>query len=198
MHRKNKRPRAFDPDPEAPQKYCDEPGCTELAGYRAPKDRQHLRQYYWFCLEHVRQYNQRWDFYKGMTAGQIEVQLRADVAWQRPSWKLGSRAAESLEPEKVIDPLNLLNATRARRAGISKKAHDREGRDPPTSLRVHLDVLSLAWPTTLTLLKTRYKELARRHHPDANHGDPDAEERFKALSVAYSVLRAHLNNEQKR
>ena len=36
-----------------------------------------------------------------------------------------------------------------------------------------------SWPTTLDAVKTRYKELAKRHHPDANGGDRAAEERLK-------------------
>jgi molecular chaperone DnaJ len=33
-----------------------------------------------------------------------------------------------------------------------------------------------------------YRKLARESHPDANHGDPDAEERFKEISSAYDVV----------
>jgi molecular chaperone DnaJ len=37
-------------------------------------------------------------------------------------------------------------------------------------------------------IKKAYRRAAREHHPDANHGDPEAEARFKELSVAYEVL----------
>ncbi len=37
-------------------------------------------------------------------------------------------------------------------------------------------------------IRTSYRRLARRHHPDVNPGDREAEERFKAVSGAYSVL----------
>lgn len=37
-------------------------------------------------------------------------------------------------------------------------------------------------------IKTAYRRLALRHHPDRNGGDPQAEERFKAISEAYAVL----------
>ncbi|MBZ0325498.1 MAG: J domain-containing protein, partial [Alphaproteobacteria bacterium] len=44
-------------------------------------------------------------------------------------------------------------------------------------------------PVTLEELKTRYRQLVKRYHPDANGGDRTAEERFKAVSAAYAALR---------
>lgn len=37
-------------------------------------------------------------------------------------------------------------------------------------------------------IKKAYRKLARTYHPDANRGDPSAEERFKEISEAYNVL----------
>ena len=37
-------------------------------------------------------------------------------------------------------------------------------------------------------IKTAYRKLARKYHPDSNQGDAKAEERFKEISEAYSVL----------
>src|ERR1700742_979025 len=37
-------------------------------------------------------------------------------------------------------------------------------------------------------IKAAYRKLARKYHPDANKGDASAEERFKEISEAYSVL----------
>ena len=38
-------------------------------------------------------------------------------------------------------------------------------------------------------IKKAYRKLAMTWHPDRNNGSPDAEERFKALTEAYDVLR---------
>ena len=43
------------------------PGCEAMGEYRAPKSRRDLKDYWWFCLEHVRAYNSTWDYYKGMS-----------------------------------------------------------------------------------------------------------------------------------
>ena len=37
-------------------------------------------------------------------------------------------------------------------------------------------------------LRKAYRALAKKNHPDANHGDEEAEERFKRISDAYDIL----------
>lgn len=37
-------------------------------------------------------------------------------------------------------------------------------------------------------IKQAYRRLARQHHPDANRGKPEAEEKFKEINAAYEVL----------
>ena len=169
------------------------PDCCNQGEYRAPKSRVALNDYWWFCLEHVRAYNASWDFYKGMTPGQIEAQLRADTSWQRPSWPLGRiGAANAWEQDALHDPLRILAA-----GGVNQgSARPRNAADQaPTELREPMATLGLSWPTTLDQVKTRYKELAKRHHPDANGGDKAAEERLKTINLAYAALRTKLTAE---
>ena len=59
-------------------------------------------------------------------------------------------------------------------------------------MREPLATLGLNWPLTLDALKTRYKQLAKQHHPDANGGDRAAEERLKTINLAYAALRGRL------
>jgi DnaJ-class molecular chaperone len=51
-----------------------------------------------------------------------------------------------------------------------------------------LAVLNLSPPVTRQAVKSQYKELVKRHHPDANGGNTDAEERLKAINKAYETL----------
>lgn len=191
MPRRPSRPRAYAPDPAAPGRSCDMPGCGAMGEYRAPKSRANLRQYWWFCLEHVRAYNAGWDYYKGMTPGQIEMELRRDSSWQRPSWPLGRLGRANWEADAFTDPLHILDAAKLRRKTTERQV----GRHPPAELREPLSTLGLSWPVTLEALKSRYKELAKATHPDTNRGDPAAEERFKLINLAYAALRSRLSQE---
>jgi hypothetical protein len=186
--RRSSRPRAFAPDPDAPGRGCDVPGCSALGQYRAPRSRRALREWLWLCLEHVREYNASWDYYRGMSPGQIEAEIRADVSWQRPTWPLGRIGGQDWRQSAwVEDPLGALAAHAPPRAPAEAA---------PPELRPHLATLELGWPLTLEALKSRYKELAKRHHPDANGGDRSAEERLKTINLAYATLRTRLGRSQ--
>jgi hypothetical protein len=186
------RARAYDPDPAAPGRCCDIPGCPNLGEYRAPKSRDALREYFWFCLDHVRAYNASWDFYKGMSPGQIEAHMRDDTGWQRPTWPLGRLGGGMPEEDFIHDRMDILGAA-GMRQGRGAQAGD--PKRPPADLRQPLDALGLGWPVSLDEVKSRYHELAKRHHPDANGGDRAAEERFKSINMAYAQVRSHLTPE---
>lgn len=186
-----RRSRAYAPDPAAPPgRCCDMPGCAGAGEYRAPKSRARLNEYWWFCLDHVRAYNAAWDYYRGMTPAEIESHIRRDTIWDRPTWPLGQlaggRPMERLAGDgRLHDPLGVLRG-RARQA-----AGPGNGGAPP-ELRQHLAVLDLGWPVGLEDVKSRYKMLAKRWHPDANGGDRAAEERLKEINLAYTALRSRL------
>src|SRR6476469_4226974 len=49
-------------------------------------------------------------------------------------------------------------------------------------------VLGVKQDASADEIKKAYRKLARANHPDSNPGDAAAEERFKSVSEAYSVL----------
>lgn len=187
MTRRSTRPRAYAPDPGAPGQTCDAPGCEKLGEYRAPRSRSALNTYIWLCLDHVREYNASWDYYRGMSPGQIEAEVRSDTGWQRPTWPLGRLGGSGTINEAGLhDPLGVLGG-RGRRAEPPREAS-------PPGLREPLSTLDLEWPVSLDQLKRRYKELAKRHHPDRNGGDRAAEERIKRVNLAYAAVRRYLTD----
>jgi hypothetical protein len=168
---------------------CDQPGCLGEGMFRAPKARDRLTDYFWFCLEHVRAYNAAWDYYRGMTPDEIERQVRNDTVWQRPTWPLGPGGRRQ-RPEdiEIEDPFEIFGeGPRPGRPGAEARM-----RDLPPEEREALAVLDLGPEVTLDELKSRYKALVKRHHPDANGGDREAEERLKTINRAYSTLRKRL------
>lgn len=57
-------------------------------------------------------------------------------------------------------------------------------------------ILGVAKDASEADIKKAYRKLARKHHPDTNSGDPQAEKTFKDVSEAYSVLSSKEDREQ--
>jgi hypothetical protein len=169
--------RAQTPEADSLNRVCEAEGCSETGGYRAPKSRSHLREFRWFCLKHVREYNLAWDYYKDMSAEEIEANLRADTLWQRPTWPLG-RLGATIRMDQILE--DELNFTFGAKPAPAPKL--------PPEMHDALGILGLAWPVSLPAVKARYKKLAKRHHPDANNGDKKSEEMFKTINLAYKTL----------
>jgi hypothetical protein len=170
------------------ERLCDHPGCAGKGEYRAPKSRAALRDYYWFCLDHVQSYNKAWNYYADMNSDEIEAQIRFDTVWQRPTWPLGGRGPQYYRQtvEDVDDVFDVFREERRR--------HAEERRTRPTTRKMTeeeaaLATLDLTPPVSFAQVKARYKELAKKLHPDANGGDRDAEERLKVVNEAYSKLK---------
>lgn len=175
------------PISRAGMRRCDHPDCQAVGEYRAPKGRDLLNEYYWFCLDHVRAYNQAWDYCKGMSPGQIEVEVRRSTTWERPTWRMGpdslaAAARRAFNADAIFDDLNPFAS-----GGGREQAPPR-----PTAADGELAALSelgLPHGASMDEIKTAYKVLAKRHHPDANRGDPASEERFKTINLAYATLK---------
>jgi len=175
-------------EPGAKLRPCARAGCEAEGGYKVTRSRESLGEYIWLCLDHAREHNESWDFFRGMDEKDIQSFRNDAITGHRPTWPLGKRTARMQNPFggfRVED-------------GYGHFGNDADPGPQPrrpertlTRLQIQaLDVLHLAQGATLIEIKARYKELVKRFHPDANGGDRGAEERLKQVIKAYGVLRA--------
>ena len=169
-------------EPVAHMRICAYEGCRAEAHYRAPRSRDALRDYIWFCREHVRAYNRSWNYYEGLQGAALEAEIRRATTWERPSWKFATgKPAE----EMFDDPLGLFDTDRERRA--NHRTLTPEERRAWKTLRME--------PVSdLDQVKQQYKALAKANHPDINGGDAAAEERLKEINLAYDLVRRSLQS----
>ncbi len=170
---------------------CAHAGCDEPGDYRAPVKKPASAfagpsgppEWQYFCLEHVRAFNAKWNYFEG---------LDADAAWSReqayPNWDRATRAfAHNLGAAngemRVDDAHNVLRWKQEAAQARARSPLTREDRQA-------LAKLGLAETATLDEVKAKYRALARRYHPDANRGSREHEARFTALTEAYGHLEA--------
>ena len=167
-------------------KKCDSPKCNEKGEYRAPKSRVMLNEYFYFCLDHIKEYNKSWDFYKGMSVEQIENSMRSDTFWDRPSWPLKNSFKNIFDEfnEYVEDFVknddDKINDTYFKNKLLDESLTIEEAKA--------LRELDLKMPISLEKIKKNYKKLVKIFHPDVNGNNKDAEEKFKQINESYKLL----------
>jgi hypothetical protein len=178
---------------------CDWPSCEAPATHRAPKGRLREREYWRFCLDHVREYNHTYNFFAGMSPDDIARYQKEAVIGHRPTWKMGmnggrpasrSRSARSRrEFADADDPFGVFRELggSADRSSARRPAESRPARNAE---RKALDTLGLEADASAQDVKTRFKALVKRHHPDANGGDRSSEDRLREIIQAYNYLKS--------
>jgi hypothetical protein len=180
---------------------CEWPGCNGAAIYRAPKGRGREKEYWRFCLDHVREYNHSYNFFAGMSADDIARFQKDAVVGHRPTWKMGMNGGRPtarshsarLQPnlEGADDPLGLFRhfgSASARADG--EHLRGRASRVIRNAERKALDTLGLEPEATTAEIKLRFKTLVKRHHPDANGGDRSSEDQLREIIQAYNYLKS--------
>jgi len=184
------------PEEESRENICDFPGCHRDGLYKAPKGPRQLRDYYYFCLEHVREYNRSWNFNEGLNEEELEQMIRRSTTWERPSWPFGARQADlsSLLNNEIRDVFGLFegNDIRYQKRQENKERQFLYSHLDPNQIKA-LSVMGLELPIELEELKSKYKYLVKLNHPDRNGGDKEAEERLKLINEAYTTLKQYLN-----
>jgi len=185
---------------ETSMRKCEHEGCTNPGKYRAPKSPDNLDEFVWFCLDHIREYNQKWNFFENHSQAEFEEELERDRVWGRTTkpFKEGADKASSTRPHGegkawqrfgFDDPYDILgdNAT----INPAKEAPRKEGhtrRLPPTE-RKALEILGARDTMTRTEIRKVYKSLVKVLHPDTNAGSRDDEEKLAEVVWAWEQIK---------
>ena len=162
---------------------CAWEGCAESGVYKAPRSRDNLYDYCWYCLDHVREHNKQWDYFEGMDAGEIEHFMKEAVTGHRPTWSRESALKDPhLKLHEALDEFLGLSSSRARRTSPQL----------PAKLRKALALMDIEYPYSQDTLKKQYRGLVKKFHPDANQGNKEYEEKFKQITTAYHYLSEQL------
>jgi len=168
---------------------CEWRGCERAGVHRAPKGRGREGEYHRFCLEHVRDYNRGYNYFEGMSDEAVVAYQKSAVTGHRPTWRWSvnawareqRRGPAEAWTDGFADPFALFDengaATAARRPVRNAE-------------RRALATLGLDETAEAAEIKSRYKTLVKRHHPDANGGRGGSERKLRDIIQAYTYLRS--------
>ncbi len=179
---KHKSPEFEDPNEQEAPTPCDMPGCPDHGEHKAPKHRG-LNEYYFFCVNHIKEYNRAWDFFEGMSSHEVQNHMERSFYGDRPTWrsdiKAEQRLYEAAQQTYYFDKEETKND--------SHKNHF--SGDTNTPEYEAMAIMGLSPPVTLDEIKSHYKKLAKKYHPDLNKDNSEAEELLKKINMAYTVLK---------
>jgi hypothetical protein len=170
---------------ENSQRPCTYAGCAEPGQYRAPKSADNLDEYLWFCKDHVREYNLKWNFFQGQTEEEFQQFLDKDRVWGRETQPFGKKPDEGRAWARlgVDDPMEILGEKGTRNPGAASQR-----KLPPTE-RKAIEILDARDTWTRAEIRKQYKSLVKDLHPDLNGGNRADEDRLQEVVWAWDQIK---------
>ncbi len=175
--------------PSASSKACDMPGCPDEGEFRAPKDRS-LSSHHLFCQRHITEYNRAWNFFDGMNQREVEEHILKSMFGDRPTWRSDSDGMAEENLRRQAYAFHGMGGTDDHASRAWHEYEQNKNQVDQTSAEFEaMSIFGIAPPVDLDKIKTQYKKLAKKYHPDVNRDDPKAEEQLKKINMAYTVLK---------
>lgn len=173
---------------------CAQRGCTEEGSFPAPRDPRDLKSRQYFCKEHIKEFNKRWNGLEGFSTNEIYTMQDYVGTWDKPTWKMGLNSQSDTSARFQFDTADdLFNFFNARRTESAKTgASDERDMTLPPDVHEACAIFSIEPPFNNQKLKRTYLNLVKKHHPDVNQNSEEAEATLKKINVAYQILSDYL------
>ncbi len=161
---------------------CDWGNCKELGSYKAPIERDNSKKYRLLCLEHIRIFNKKWNYFENMSDQEIEYFVKSDLTWHKSTKSFGSSENffNILWNNALEDKLNIFKTSGFKEFKQTKFTEtDRDA----------LDLMDLKYDAKWEEIQKKFKSLVKKYHPDKNLGNKKYEDKLKKITLAYSQLK---------
>ena len=161
---------------------CDWDNCKEQGSYKAPLERDNSKKYRLLCLEHIKIFNKKWNYFSDMNDQEIEYFIKSDLTWHKSTKSFGSSENffNILWNNALEDKINIFKSTNFKE--FKKTNLSNTDRDA-------LDIMELNYEVKWEDVQKTFKTLVKKYHPDKNHGNKEFEDRLKKITLAYSQLK---------
>ena len=171
---------------------CQHEGCQEAGKFRAPKSPDVLDEFYWFCQEHVREYNLKWNFFTNQTEAEMNAQMSKDKVWERETKDFRDPEARAWARLGIEDPHQVLGENATKNPGRNGTSAGNSRRLPPTERRA-IEILDAKDNWSKADVRKAYKALIKILHPDMNGGDRSQEEQLQEVVWAWDQIKDSRN-----
>lgn len=179
---------------ESSSRKCENAGCEKTGKFRAPKSPDNVEEFVWFCQEHIREYNKKWNFFENHSESEFEEQVESDKVWGRdtkPFRDAINSARPNVESQAFKrfgfdDPYEVLGENGTLNPAADPRTRARKL--PPTE-RKALEIMDAKDTMTKAEIRKVYKSLVKAMHPDLNGGRRDDEERLAEVVWAWEQIK---------
>jgi len=162
---------------------CEWEKCSENGTFKAPTEKDNSKNFKWLCENHIKLFNNNWNYFEGMSQNEIENFLKSDVTWHRPTQSFGSsdNFFNILWNNALSDKFKIFKQENNGNTYNIKKLSEN---DREAFIIMGLEY-SADWPT----IQKKFKTLVKKFHPDKNAGSKQFEDKLIKITLAYSHLK---------
>ena len=165
---------------------CDWKNCNNLGEYKAPVEKDNSKRYRLLCLKHIKEFNKNWNYFENMNDSEIIDFIKADMTWHKPTQNFSAQ-----------DNFFKILWNNALKEDLSKNGFDKS-RDNLASFNFSskdlkaFEILGLDVSINWENIRSKFKKLVKKFHPDMNSGNKKFEEKLKVITLAYTQLKRTL------
>ena len=161
---------------------CDWDKCVEIGSYKAPCEKDNSKRYRLLCLNHIKIFNKKWNYFSDMSDQQVEFFIKSDLTWHKSTKSFGSsdNFFFFFWNNALDDKINIFRSSSYKE--FQKIKLDKTDRDA-------FDILDLKYDAKWEEIQKQFKTLVKKYHPDKNLGSKKFEDKLKTITLAYSQLK---------
>lgn len=180
---------------EASTRVCQVDDCNKEGKFRAPKSPKDLDNFFWFCLAHVKEYNNRWNYFQNHSEEEFDKELQLSKTWDRTTKPFGSKNERNRVHSDgnshlrfgLDDPYDLFkNKSNKNESPVAQNEGGKKRLN--LSEKKALGILGALDTMTKSEIRKLYKILIKDLHPDMNDGKRDDEERMTEVVWAWEQI----------
>ena len=162
---------------------CDWNNCSEEGRYKAPKEKDNSKNYRLLCLQHVKEFNKKWNYFAGMNEEQVVEFLKSDMIWHKATQSFSSsdNFFKVLWNNALKDEMNKSQLN-------NQFNHMYKFKFNHNDIKA-FEILGITVGLEWEKIQQKFKKLVKKFHPDMNAGNKKFEDKLKIITLAYTQLK---------